>query len=282
MSDLQLALEAARQDARKIKDNYDKEIARLQREKSDLRSAHDAFKARYAIELVNHKAEMTESNQRIQSVQSALEAARQDARKVKDDYDKEVVCLQGEKSDLQSALTALRAEMAGQKQRLSPGIGDFKKWLRESSVGANTVLDPSSSPGDIHHVFAHNALVKVRSENWIEACEDAKQVILHILTRAFVLNRSHVKSIIARTSSMGYTAKALAQIGKGEPEDAMQVLDLAFRNCNPNESHLLLLVKVCSSNPWQVSDKQLLVMSPRLSCCLYPGIMMSRFRAFAI
>ena len=210
--------------------------------------ALDASNVRYTTELANHTAEMAEANQRIQTLQSALEAARQDARKIKDDYDKEVVCLQGEKSDLQSALTALKADMAGQKQQLSPGIGDFKKWLRESSVGANTVLDPSTSRGDIHHILAHNALVKVRSENWSSACEDAKQVILHILTRAFVLNYSHVKSIIARTSAMGYTAKALAQIGKGESEDAMQVLDLAFRNCNPNESHLLLLIKVCSSN----------------------------------
>lgn len=45
---------------------------------------------------------------------------------------------------------------------------------------------------------------------------------------------------------MGYIAKALTQIGKGETEEAMQVFDLAFGNCNPNESNLLLLMKVCS------------------------------------
>ena len=211
-----------------------------------------------------------------------MEATSQDARKIKDSYDTELVRLQGEKSDLQSVLVTLQTETAGQKQRLSPGIADFKKWMRENSVSANTVLDPSNSSGDIHHVLAHNALVKVCSENWREAYEDAKQVILHILTRAFVLNYSRVKSIIARTSAIGYIVKALAQIGKGEPEDAMQVLDLAFRNCNPNESHLLLLVKVCGSNPGQVSDKQLLVMSLRPSCCLFPGNMMPQFRAFMI
>ena len=191
---------------------------------------------------------MAEGNQWIQTVQSALEAVHQDATKIKDNYGTEVVPLQGDKPILQSALAALKTEMARQEQWLSSGIGDFKKWIRESSVGVNTILDPSTSSGDIHHVLAHNALVKVRSENWSSAYEDAKQVILHILTREFVINYSHVQSIIARTSAMGYTAKALAQIGKGEPEEAMQVLDLAFRNCNPNESHLLLLVKVCGSN----------------------------------
>ena len=43
---------------------------------------------------------------------------------------------------------------------------------------------------------------------------------------------------------MGYIVQALAQIGMGEPEKAMQVFDLAFGNCNPNESNLLLLIKV--------------------------------------
>ena len=54
----------------------------------------------------------------------------------------------------------------------------------------------------------------------------------------------HVKSIVIRPSAMGHIAKALAQVGKGDPEKAMQVFDLAFRNCNPNESDLLLLIKV--------------------------------------
>ncbi|KAF8547530.1 hypothetical protein OG21DRAFT_1517260 [Imleria badia] len=40
----------------------------------------------------------------------------------------------------------------------------------------------------------------------------------------------------------------------GESEEAMQVFDLAFRNCNPNESELLLLIKVCGPYVWQVSD----------------------------
>lgn len=44
---------------------------------------------------------------------------------------------------------------------------------------------------------------------------------------------------------MGYIAKALALVGKGEPEEAAQIFDLTFGNCNPSESNLLLLIKVC-------------------------------------
>ena len=59
----------------------------------------------------------------------------------------------------------------------------------------------------------------------------------------------HVKSINAQPSAMGYITKALAQIGMGQPEEAMQIFDLAFGNCNPKESSLLLLIKVC--NPYK-------------------------------
>ncbi|KAF8547907.1 TPR-like protein, partial [Imleria badia] len=100
--------------------------------------------------------------------------------------------------------------------------------MREGSIDVDmpiSVPDPSASSNDIHHVFAHNALLQVRSNNWSSAFEDAK------------------KSIVARPSVMGYIAKTLAQIGIGETEEAMQVFDLAFGHCNPKENNLLLLIK---------------------------------------
>jgi hypothetical protein len=78
---------------------------------------------------------------------------------------------------------------------------------------------------------------------------------------------------------MGYIAKALAQIGKGESEKAMQVFDLAFGNCNPIESNLLLLIKVC--DPWQIfhttEDPR-----PRPSCYSWMRNMRRQSRAFTI
>ena len=43
---------------------------------------------------------------------------------------------------------------------------------------------------------------------------------------------------------MGYIVKALAQIGRGEAEEAIQAFDLAFTNSSPHETSLLLLIKV--------------------------------------
>ena len=137
-------------------------------------------------------------------------------------------------------------EAAEGKQRLSPGISDFKQWMRGSSVNADSLISDydRSSSSDIHQVLAHNALLKVRSQNWSSAYEDANKVILSCHPCTYVRS-SHVKSIVIRPSAMGHIAKALAQIGMDEPEKATQVFDLAFGNCNPNESNLLLLIKVC-------------------------------------
>jgi hypothetical protein len=182
------------------------------------------------------------------SVQSNLETTPKGTETLKAEYDAEVIRLQRDKSDLQSALEALIMEVAEGKQRLSPGLDDFKQWMRDSSVSVDTLIsafDPSNPSSDIHQVLAHNALVKVRSQIWSSAYEDANKAIFHSLIRVVMSTHAHVKSIVIRPSAMGYIAKALAQIGNGEPEKAMQVFDLAFRNCNPIESNLLLLVKVC-------------------------------------
>ncbi|KAF8555429.1 hypothetical protein OG21DRAFT_1521769 [Imleria badia] len=199
---------------------------------SDLEAAQSA--------LDDQKAAAVKANQTISNLRSLLKAARRnseallakkrvEAETLKVDYDIKVSCFQRENSDLRSALDALKREVAEDQTRFSLGIGDFNRWMCESSVNADTIiLDsvPLTSSSDAHHVLAHNALVNVRSEKWSSAYEDAE------------------KSIVARPSAMGYIVKSLAQIGKGEPEVAMQVFDLAFGNCNPNESNLLLLIKL--------------------------------------
>ena len=219
------------------------ELARLERDKVD---SHSTLAAR--------EAEVVKGNRRLLTLQSALQNARKEVETLKADYNAEVPRLQRDKSDLQSALGALKREVAEGKQRLSPGIGDFKQWMRESSVNAGTLIadhDPSTSSSDAHQVLAHNALLKVRSENWSSADEDANKVI-HSGTLVIMSTHPYVKSIVIRPSAMGHITKALAQIGKGEPEKAMQVFDLVFGNCHSNESNLLLLIKVCNPLTWHV------------------------------
>ena len=151
------------------------EIARLERDKTDLQSA-----------LATREAEVVEANRIILTFQSASETARKEAETLKTDYHTEVRRFQRDKSDLQSALGALEREVAEGKQRLSLGTSDFKQWMLENSINMDTLIsdqDPSTSSSDIHQVLAHNALLKVRSENWSSAYEDASKVIFHCVIR---------------------------------------------------------------------------------------------------
>ena len=249
------------------------ELARLECDKNNLQSS-----------LATREAEVVEGNRRILSLQSALETARKEVETLKADYDTEVIHLQRDKSDLQSVLGALKRGVAEGKQRLSLGIDDFKQWTRESSVNADTLIsdpDPSPSSTEIHHVLVHNALLKVRSEIWSSAYQDANKVILHSLIRVLMFTHAHLESIVIQPSAMGYIAKALAQIGMGETEKAIQVFDLAFGNCNPNESNLLLLIKVYNAITWQVSHP-LKHSRPRPSSYSWLTNMTRQSRAFMI
>ena len=119
-------------------------------------------------------------------LQLTLETTRKQAAALKADYDSEVTRFQRDKSDLQAAFGALKMELTESKQRLSTSIGDFKQWMRDSSVDADTLipdLDQSNFSSDIHQVLAHNALLKLRAEIWSSAYEDANKVISHSLIR---------------------------------------------------------------------------------------------------
>ena len=114
------------------------------------------------------------------NLQSDLQTSRVGAKTHKANYNAKLTCLQLENSHLQSALGALQTEVTEDKRRLTLGITHFTQWMSENSVNADTLIsvpDPLASSTDIHHVLAHNALVKVRSQNWSSAYEDAQKVI---------------------------------------------------------------------------------------------------------
>ncbi|KAH0839335.1 hypothetical protein J3R83DRAFT_17 [Lanmaoa asiatica] len=192
----------------------------LQHDNSSLQSALDA-----------EQGTVVRANQSISNLQSDLQIAQSALDAQKEAFIKAnqtISTLQSDLATTQSALDALKREVAEDKLKLSLGIGDFKQWMRQNSVNVDSLIsdpDPSTSLSDIHHVYAHNALVNVRSKARSSAYANAR------------------KSIEARPSAMGYIAKALAQIGMGEPEKAVQVFDLVFANCNPDESNVLLLIK---------------------------------------
>ena len=143
--------------------------------------------------------------------------------------------------------SALDVEKEKSNRSISLGIIDFTQWMRKNSVNPDTLIsDPgsSTSSSDIHHLLAHNALVKVRSENWSSAYEDAHKVISHSIIAVLMSTHPHLKSIVTRPSAMAHIVQALAQIGMGQTEEALRVFDLAFGNCHSKESNLILLIKV--------------------------------------
>lgn len=54
-----------------------------------------------------------------------------------------------------------------------------------------------------------------------------------------------IKSIESRPSFIGYLAKSIALVGKGERHKAYRVCDIAFEHVHSSHLRFLLLVKVC-------------------------------------
>ena len=237
ISNLTSDLQTTRVGAETCRPDYDISVTRFQRNNSNLQSALDA-----------EKGALVNANQSISNLRLDLQTAREDAEALKANYDTKVTRLQLENSGLQSALGVLETKVTEDKRKLSLGFVDFKQWMYENSVNADALIsvpDPSTSSSDIHHVLAHNALVKVRSEDWSSVYEDAQKVISHCFIGILVCTHPPLKSIVARPSAMAHSVKALAQIVTGDTEEALKAFDLAFGNCDPKESNLLLLIKVC-------------------------------------
>ena len=183
---LQSTLESTRKEAATLKADYAIEVTHLQRDKSDLQFTLETTRKQAAALKADYDTEVTRFQRDKSDLQLTLETTRKQAASLKADYDTEVTRFQLDKSDLQAALGALKMEVAEGKQRLSTSIGDFKQWMRDSSVDADTLipdLDPSNSSSDIYQVLAHNALLKLRSEIWSSAYEDANKVISRSLIR---------------------------------------------------------------------------------------------------
>ena len=188
------------------------------------------------------------ANQLILNLQSDLQISWVGAKTYKANYNTKVACLQLENSDLQSALGALQTKVTEDKRRLTLGITDFTQWMCDNCINADTIIsvpDPSTSSSDIHHMLAHNALVNVCLGNWSSAYEDAQKVIPYSLIAVLVYTHLPLESIVTWPSAMAHIVKALAQIRMGDTKQALQLFDLAFRNCHPKESNLLLLIKAC-------------------------------------
>lgn len=58
------------------------------------------------------------------------------------------------------------------------------------------------------------------------------------------INQVYAKSLQVEESPIGHIARSLALVGAGKNEDALDDFDLVFRDCDPSDNMLLLVIKV--------------------------------------
>ncbi|KAF8552626.1 WD40 repeat-like protein [Imleria badia] len=102
---------------------------------------------------------------------------------------------------------------------------DSGKWDQLANSEASLTVTITKSRQKDHLAFANRALVRAHLQHWDLAIDDA------------------TKSINICPSIIGYIAKSVALIRKGEKAEGCRVYDLVFRHCHRNEVDFLLLIK---------------------------------------
>ncbi|KAF8423147.1 hypothetical protein L210DRAFT_3570785 [Boletus edulis BED1] len=100
-------------------------------------------------------------------------------------------------------------------------------WKHDQLENADALLtvEVSRSPHTIHHLLASRALVRTRMQMWDEALLDATM------------------AINIQPTVIGFVAKSVAHIGKGERYKGYRTCDIAFEHFHSSHLSFLLLVK---------------------------------------
>ncbi|KAF8548746.1 hypothetical protein OG21DRAFT_1489116 [Imleria badia] len=95
--------------------------------------------------------------------------------------------------------------------------------LTDTAALLTTAIATSQNPS--HDALASRAIVRARLRQWDQAVDDAE------------------KSINIQPSVIGYIAKSIALVGKGEKHKAYRACDIAFDHFHPSRLRLMLLIK---------------------------------------
>lgn len=123
VSSLEAALETARVGAEILKADYDTKVTCFQRDNSNLESALSAQKEAFE-----------KANQKILSLESALQVAREDAQTAKADYDSKVARFQLDNSMLESALGAQKEAV----EKANKIVSSLEVALETAQAGVET------------------------------------------------------------------------------------------------------------------------------------------------
>ena len=119
-------------------------------------------------------------------------------------------------------------------------------WKSDQLRNAEALLTSTitSSQNTSHHALASRALVRTRLQEWDTALADAEKVFVAPLPPLFCI-LTCTKAIEIRPSVIGYIAKSVALVGKGDKDKGYQTCDIAFALFHSSHVCFLLLVKVC-------------------------------------
>ena len=163
-------------------------------------------------------------------------------------------------SCLQSILTPSHFHHAFQEPELDIDCVALSAWERGQCTNAEALLSAAipTSKKKRHHVLASRALVRARLERWDAALADAEEVRVAPLSHTRTLTPFRIKSIGIKRSFVGYVAKCVVLVGKGEKDEGIRVCDISFQHFHSEHVTLLRLIKVCDcARPWSSFDSSL-------------------------
>ena len=180
-------------------------------------------------------------------------------------------------SCLQSILTTFRFHLTLQEPELDIDNAALDAWTRGQLVDAEVLLSAAIPASENKaHTLASRALVRARLGRWDVAFLDAKEVLIAPLSHTWALTPLKTKSLEIQGSVIGYIAKCVALVGKGEKDEGIRVCDIAFQHFHSKHVTLLLLLKVRDfTQPSSFSTSSLF----RLLSFSWPGSMSMRYHA---
>jgi hypothetical protein len=125
-------------------------------------------------------------------------------------------------------------------------------WKHDQLENADALLTAAihESQNPSHHVLASRALVRARLQQWDAALVDAEMVLVALLSHTLMLTLIYTKAIEIQPSVIGYIAKSIAHVGKGERHKGYQACDIAFEHFHSSHGTFILLIKVCIFQTW--------------------------------
>ena len=123
-------------------------------------------------------------------------------------------------------------------------------WKQDQLTDAEALLTAAiTTSNTTHHVLASRALVRARRREWDTALVDAEMVFVALLSHILTLTPCYAKAINLQPSVIGYIAKSIALVGKGDRYMGYRTCDIAFGLFHSSHVTFLLLIKVCIVRP---------------------------------